>query len=246
MEEIDACAAHLDNAPAVYAKRPTPKLVLLPAQDWEDFASSYAGQHMCEAKEGNPASVPAKAYGGFLHVVTANNYGGFHGEYRSEAWQLLPKDLFSGPTHDVTDYDLIDESVRARGDHTGLILKVGGSEVVCARPVHFLRGVPTTVPISLEAAQQHAAGSNAWGWRAHVGAGEVSWWSLEGHPVEVYGADTPDRRAALLYLHNGEIHEYGVPRDVELAGVEFLRGVAQRSLDLENVADAGLLQAALF
>ncbi|MFN9476597.1 hypothetical protein [Acidovorax sp.] len=246
MDNIDACAEHLDSVPVTYAKRPTPRVVLLPAQIWEDFADSYAGQHMCEAKEGNPASVPAKVYGGFLHVVTANNYGGFDGEYRSEAWQLLPRDLFDGPTHDFTDYNLFDEGVRARGDHTGLVLKVGGSEVVCAKPVHFLRGVPTTVPIGLEAAQQYVAESNSWGWRAHVGASNPSWWSLEGHPVEVYGDGAPDRRAALLYLHNGKIHEYGVHPDVELAGLESLRGAAQRSLDLECAEDTGLLQAALF
>lgn len=71
------------------------KRVIVPAQDWQEWASLCCAMKLSEAESGDVVSVPAMEHGGYLHAVFSAMYGGRSGEYRAEAWQLVPAVLLA-------------------------------------------------------------------------------------------------------------------------------------------------------
>lgn len=198
------------------------KRVLVPAQEWECAAGACCAQRMAEATAGDIVTVPAYEFAGYLYAVLSYSTGGHAGEWRVEAWQLLPRRLYSGPTTGAISWmGHDDSSSRVRGDSTGLRLKIRGSEMVCAKPVHFIRTLPTVPAISASAAIAYDAGMRSSGWRAHFYQGaKVAWKTLAGHPVVVYECPQRGRpMAMLLWRYEKAILEYLLPGGQDLASL---------------------------
>lgn len=201
------------------SKRPRqePKSVVIPAQLWEDWASIVCCSKMAEAKTGEVVGVPSMELGGYLHCAFSAMYGGRSGIHRVDAWQLVPAALFEGETWTYVSHSDFDESVRERGDYTGLRVAVRGTEVVCAKPVSIIRSYPTVRPVALSEAIKFHDDSSRYGWRAMQFKGVTpSWKSLNGHPVAVYECDDPEHlTAVLLWKHKGHLQDYylGVEED---------------------------------
>lgn len=186
-----------------------PHKVTAPAQEWEEWAALCCAMRLAEAKTGDVINVPAREHGGFLYAVFSVTYGGFSGEYVAYAWQLVPSALFNGtPWTYVSGYDF-EEGVRKRGDNTGMLVSVRGSELVCAKRVQFVRDLPTVAPITGRQACNHEAEASRYGWRAMRFKGVTPQWGLlQRHPVAVYvNPTTGDRAAVLLWTHKGVIQD---------------------------------------
>ncbi|CAN7647972.1 hypothetical protein LJR129_005045 [Acidovorax sp. LjRoot129] len=226
--------------------RPEPKIIDVPAQTWEVASKAYCAPRLAEAKTGDVVTVPTFEHSGFLHAVFACRYGGYTGVYLVEAWQLIPRRVYSGPITPNVHWLDYDESVRARGDYTGLLVKVNGVEMVCAKSVHFNRTVPTVAPISLAAAVSFDMGQRQWGWRSmKYDQANVSWGIFNGHPVVVYDAGDDERVAMLLWKHEGRTEEYLLPSSFDLTNLTFVTP-PETIGDETDSPEPELQQAALF
>lgn len=175
--------------------------ILLPAEIWEECRKAYSASRFIEKTQNDkPCSVATFEYQGYLYTV----FGILHGSYGDPAWgrmyayRLVPEKTFKGETTLVYhDEEAIKAGLRARGDHTGLIVLAKGARMVCENAVSFRRGLPTTRPISRQEAEQHEQQSQGMGWRAHFWKGvSPTWRSYQGHPVALY--EKPEERLAML------------------------------------------------
>ncbi|KGG87408.1 hypothetical protein P245_20305 [Comamonas thiooxydans] len=203
-DEVDPQASNQTELPEI-------RSVLLSGQDWEDMTRIYSTVELTETPSGHTASVKAKQYGGFLYTVFSIAYGGWN---EINAWQLLPESLYEGDTCIEIDW----EKVRARKRHgysyLGLKVKVAGKVMVCAKPVNFLRSLPTVKPLSMEEALAYDIQCRRAGWRPHLFGtqAKVTWRKLAGHPVVIYELDGKDSRTALIWKHRGVIQEFSISR----------------------------------
>lgn len=123
---------------------PEAKRVPIPAQEWAVAADAYCGDRLSEMDVGDVLTVKEFTHAGYIYAVFATMTGGWSGESLVYAWQLLPLQVYSGQTTGVICSSEWDRS-RARGDMTGMIVKVRGRKMVCAKPVHFVRTLPTAL-----------------------------------------------------------------------------------------------------
>lgn len=226
--------------------RPAPRIIDVPAQTWEMASAACCASRLAEAKTGEVVTVPTFEHSGYLHAVFSCIYGGYTGVYRAEGWQLLPRRVYSGPITPAIHWIDFDETVRARGDYTGLLVKVNGVEMVCAKSVHFNRTLPTVAPISLAAAVSFDIGQRRWGWRSlKFDQAKISWGTFNGHPVVVYDAGEDEWVAMLLWKHQSRIEEYLLPDSFDLSNLKPVTPPA--NIGEETVSpEPELSQAALF
>ena len=233
-------------------KRPTPeeKRFIVPAQDWEEWSSLCCAQKLAEANSGEVISVPAMEHGGYLHAVFSVLYGGRSGEYKAYAWQLVPAVLYPGEswTH-VSGCDF-DDSVRERGDYTGMRVSVRGAELICAKPVNFIRTLPTSPPVSTQDAKRYDEMSRGYGWRSmRFNGAKVSWKLLQGHPVVVYEATNGGgHMAVLLWKHKGIIQDYYLGNQIDASTLPDLPQATEAPVeqDLISLSQSSPAQAVLF
>ncbi len=219
-DELSACTGDAAPAPS-YPAMSDAHCISVPAQVWEEAAGVYCGHRLADADTGETISVPTFEHGGFLHAIFSCLYGGHSGIYRAEGWQLVPRRAYSGPTINVISFHDEDESVRARGDYTGMVVKVRGTQMVCTKRVHFIRELPTVAALSIQEAMRYDEAQRSCGWRAmKYKHASVRWHSLNGHPVVIYELEENERTLAiLLWKSNGVTHEYLLPREMDLQGL---------------------------
>lgn len=218
-EENELAVSNGGVAPSnTLAAMPDAHSISVPAQVWELAASMCCANRLADADTGETITVPVFEHSGFLHAIFSCLYGGHSGTYRAEGWQLVPRRAYSGPTSKVISFPDVDESVRARGDYTGMLVKVRGIEMVCTKPVHFIRDLPTVAALSIQEAMRYDASQRGSGWRSMMYKhASVRWRSLNGHPVVIYEVDEGERTLAmLLWKGNGVIHEYLLPKGMDL------------------------------
>ncbi|NVZ11549.1 hypothetical protein HW932_20070 [Allochromatium humboldtianum] len=198
--------------------------IQLAAEVWEECRKAYSAHRFLEQQsKDKPCGVATFEYQGYLYTV----FGVCHGPYGNPVWgrimayRLVPEATFNGETTFVYhDEDAIAAGRRARGDHTGLIVLVKGTRMVCEKAVSFRRGLPTTRPISRQEAERHEQQSQGMGWRAHFWKGiHPSWKSLQGHPVALYEKQE-ERLAMLLWKHGRHVEELPLSDDLELDPLE--------------------------
>lgn len=185
-----------------------PSRVVLPVQEWVRFANAYCGERFAEADGKNVMSVPAIQYGGYLHAIVSCQYGGVTSEHLANGYRLVPVSMFHGDTVEHLDWrDPATVEKRRRGDMTGLVVKVNGKRLVCAKAVNFVRDLPTVPPVSLKDAKEFDERSSTMGWRSMRNAGaEITWRALKGHPVAIYDHPLHMSRLSVLYWQG----EHGV------------------------------------
>lgn len=191
---------------------PEAKHISIPSQEWVEAADAYCGDRLSETAVGDFVTVKEFIHGGFLYAVFATMTGGWSGDYIVYAWQLHPLQGYRGRTTGAicsSEWDRL----RARGDKTGMIVKVRGLKMVCAKPVHFLRSLPTVRPVSMEEAVQYELSHRDGGWRKiHFRDAATTWSSLTGHPVCTYAGTGINSEVNILFWKgNGSIQEYMLP-----------------------------------
>lgn len=197
---------------------------LIPAEHWETFAESNSCMKASEQKGNTPISVKTFEHGGFLHTSFATIYGsyGLARKPTVQAYKLLPVQMYEGATTLVYhDHEAINAGLRQRGDLTGLIVSVGGKLVVCAERADFLMEIPGTRALPLVEARifDENAGASG-GWRALWYSGAVpKWFSLQGHPVVVYGSGQRESHAVLFWKSKGGIREMSISEEIDLSPV---------------------------
>lgn len=230
------------------AEMPEARRTLLPAQEWRLAANACCASRMTEVKTGEVATVPVYEHSGYLYAVFGVLYGGHTGVFQAEGWQLLPRRLFTGNTTAYIEWLHVDESERVRGDYTGMLVKVRGAEMVCTKPVHFLRSLPTVTPLSMAAAATFDASARCSGWRARKHQDtKATWAKLAGHPVVIYDNGDPHERLAMLLWKSEEgIEEYILPKSHDFASLEPCETTTHHELVVEVPPERPLTQAALF
>lgn len=193
--------------------------IAVPAEAWETLSESYSAHLAVEQKGSKPVGVKATKYKGYLHTVFSVMFGSWGSLSRPtiNAYRLLPESMYEGDTTPIYhDKDAIAAGRRERGDHTGLIVSVKGSRMVCAEPVEFVLGLPTTRPLTLAEAQEFDALQQAAGWRALFYKGAPTEWGfLDGHPVVRYlGGD--DSHATLFWKRGKTIEELSISDEIQL------------------------------
>lgn len=200
--------------------KPDPQRVVLPAQDWVKIADAYCGERLAEADGKSPVPVTAVHSSGYLHTIFGVIYGGNSGDYVAQGYRLVPPEMYAGETAEFIDWrDPATFHTRRRGDSTGLLVKVRGHVLVCAKAVHFVRDLPTVKPMSLSEAVEHDEASRSHGWRSSGSfSPEVSWRSLNGHPVVIYQDPMNMRQIAMLFWRSGsQIEEYVLPKQLNIS-----------------------------
>ncbi|MBV7542168.1 hypothetical protein [Acidovorax sp. sic0104] len=197
---------------------PEPHRVVLPAQEWVRMAGAYCGDRLAEADGKSIVGVRAIDHQGYLHAIFSVLHGGYSGDYRAEGYRLVPPEMFEGDTVEFIDWrDAPAIHARRRGDSTGLLVKVQGKILVCAKAVHFVRDLPTVPPLSVQEAKAHDEQSRSAGWRAMGFRGaSISWRAVNGHPVVIYEHPLEMKRMAILFWRaNGEVQEYVLHKSLE-------------------------------
>ena len=250
--DLEAHEASIPVAPPVPKRqRQEPKQLVVPAQDWEEWSQIVCCAKMAEAKTGDIVSVPSVQHGGYLHCAFSALYGGMTSNYIVDAWQLVPSDLFEGEKWTYVDHTDYDESVRPRGDCTGLRLSVRGSEVICSRPVSVIRSLPTVRPMTLDEAKAHDEKERRYGWRAmRYKKSEPQWKLLNGHPVAIYSHPDEDGHAGvLLWKNKGRIHDYFLSSSTDLGSMPDALSSPKVMVGFQSASSSkeiDSLQAALF
>lgn len=106
---------------------PEAKSISIPSQVWAEAADAYCGDRLSDTAVGDVVTVKEFTHGGFLYAVFATKTGGWSGDYVVYAWQLHPLQAYSGRTTGAicaSEWDRL----RARGDKTGMIVKVRGKK----------------------------------------------------------------------------------------------------------------------
>jgi hypothetical protein len=207
----------------------SPTLIRLPAEQWELVAEASSCQIAAEHCGDSPVPVRAVEHRGASYVVFSVMWGAYGSvpEPEIRAWKLWPLSLYDGATTTVYhDEEAIRAGLRQRGDHTGLIVSVGGTPMVCAQEVRFILGLPGTHPLSLAEAKDYDERQRRSGWRALWFNGkEPEWFSLHGHPVAVYRDHSTlhNDHAVLLWKAKNKIQELSIDDDVRLSTPEELQ-----------------------
>ena len=86
--------------------------------------------------------------------------------------------------------------------------------MVCAKPVNFVRSLPTVTPISIEEAMTFELSLRKSGWRSYSFRDATTIWSsLDGHPVCTYArTDVNPEVNILFWKGNGPIQEHMLQR----------------------------------
>jgi hypothetical protein len=192
---------------------PEAKSISIPSQVWAEAADAYCGDRLSETAVGDVVTVKEFTHGGFLYAVFATKTGGWSGDYVVYAWQLHPLQAYSGRTTGAicaSEWDRL----RARGDKTGMIVKVRGKKMVCAKPVNFVRSLPTVTPLSIEEAMTFELSLRKSGWRSYSFRDATSIWSsLAGHPVCTYARTDANPEVNILFWKgSGPIQEHMLQR----------------------------------
>lgn len=226
---------------------PEAKRILLPAQEWELATKAYCGDRLSEADPGDVVTVKEFEHAGFLYAVFACSYGGYSGEYWVDAWQLLPATSFSGITTGVIDSSEYGGS-RARGDMTGLVVNVRRRKMVCSKPVHFIRQLPTVRPLPIAQAIDFDNSSQKAGWRAfRYKHPAVTWAEFAGHPVAVYAETDEHQEMRVLYWKSmGTIHEYFLSKDHPISLLDTQSQPQDNSEQLDEPRHEQPFQVSLF
>lgn len=198
--------------------------VVIPAEQWERL-SEHSSVMELEKHRGKRGPVPVNGaeHRGWLYAIFGVIYGSYTlGKKPSiDSWLLVPPEMYAGETTTAYhDEKAIRAGLRERGDHTGLIVSVGGRLMACAQRVRFLCGLPSTTQLSMAEAKAHDEEASASGWRALWFDGkEPEWRSLGGHPVAVYRGHKTlgTNRAVLLWRYDAEaVAELAIGEDVPL------------------------------
>lgn len=219
---------------------------VLPAQQWVRMANAYCGDRIAESDGKSVVGVPAVSHAGFLHAIFAVVYGGYSGEERAEGYRLVPPEMYEGETIASIDWrDARSMNTRRRGDSTGLLLKVKGKVMVCARRVHFIKTLPTTQPIALDEAQRFDEAARPWGWRAMgYRDADISWRAIAGHPVAIYRDPIRMRSLSMLFWRDGAaIKEYQLHPDLDTSMFE---AVSTPQLQVSAIETGPPVQLGLF
>lgn len=200
------------------------KTVHLPAEQWVKMTAINSCHRAVETKAGKLVSVHAAEHEGHLYTAFGTVHGPYGGRIspRIEAYKLVPLALFGGTTTRIYhDEEAIEAGLRRRGDHTGLIVSVGGKSMVCAQEVMFVEELPSLKPLPLESAITFNDVSSKQGFRALSLRGcKPEWHSLRRHPVAAYYQ--AGERHAVLFWGEGmndrgvSIHELWVDESVQL------------------------------
>lgn len=206
-----------------------PPIIRLPAEQWGRLSEVNSCQLAAEHRGKPPVPVRVAEYRGCLYTVFSVLWGSYGAdpEPRVDAWRLLPLPLYEGKTTTAYhDEEAIREGRRQRGDHTGLIVSVGGKPMVCAQRVWFYVDPPTTRPMTLAEAEDYDAQSRSSGWRSLWFRGkQPEWYSLRGHPVAVYRGHVTlgtDHAVLLWKKADGDVRELSIHRSVALEPVSRL------------------------
>jgi hypothetical protein len=146
------------------------------------------------------------------------------GLYQVDAWQLVPEILFEGEVWNYVDHLDFDESMRERGDYTGMRVSVRGSIMICAKPVTIVRALPTVPALRPAEAIEYDEKAREYGWRSmRFKEGTVTWKLLQGHPVAVYQLPGDGQQAAvLLWRYQGHIEDYYLGDSVDTANLALM------------------------
>lgn len=202
--------------------------ITAPLERWEALTEMYSTPQAVEHKpEKGPVPVKSEVYQG--HRYTAFSiwhcpWGGRPGP-RIGAYRLDLPSRFDGETTVVYhDEAAILAGRRERGDHTGLLVKVARTTMVCAAKVAITPGLPTTPPVTLDQAKAWNAEIGGMGWRSLVYKdGEVTWHSLGGHPVVRYQLPDGKIQQSLIWTVDGQtFHDMYLASSVTLSSVEAL------------------------
>lgn len=197
-----------EKAVICFADEPTAiRSVTLTGQEWEEMTDIYSGMAIAEAGKNEIASVKAKQYGGFLYTVTSYSSGASN---EIHAWQLIPERLYTEATMDKVDWPKVHAEKSHAFSYLGLRVKVAGQVMICAKPVNFLRGLPTVAPLSMSEAQTYDKERRSVGWRPHTYGADptISWHKLAGHPVVIYESEGKRSRGTLICRIRGEIQDF--------------------------------------
>lgn len=197
---------------------PEPQRIVLAAQDWIRMANAYCGDRFAEADGRSAMTVSAVDHGGFQHTIFSVIHGGATGEHRAEGYRLVPPAMYDGLTADFIDWrDPATVEARRRGDATGLLVRVKGRLLVCAKAVHFIRDIPSVPPMPLHEAKDYDVAARSMGWRAMAFNGaDISWRSLNGHPVVIYQHPMQARCVSMLFWRSQSgIQEYCLPNALD-------------------------------
>ncbi len=197
---------------------PEPQRIVLAAQDWIRMAAAYSGDRFAEADGRSAMTVAAEDQGGFQHTIFSVIHGGATGEHRAEGYRLVPPAMFDGVTADFIDWrDPATVEARRRGDATGLLVRVKGKLLVCAKAVHFVRDLPTVQPMPLKEAKDYDIAARSMGWRAMAFSGaDICWRTLKGHPVVIYQHPMQARSVSMLFWRSQTgIQEYCLPNALD-------------------------------
>lgn len=188
------------------------KEILLPAETWEEYSDMINCLALSQQKGNEVVSVKAFEHSGYLHMPHA----GMHCNYSTDrsstlyTYRLLPEDLMEGETTVWHDEKAITAGLRDRGDHSGLIVSVRGTRMVCAFPVLFIKGLPSQAcRVSIADAMAHDKSNRKWGWRSHYQGNEPTWMSLSGHPVVRY-SNGGNEIHVVLWRQGKDIEEMAV------------------------------------
>lgn len=186
----------------------------LAGQEWNEMADICSAQALSEAGKDVTPSVKAKQFKGFLYAVTSYCSGPNN---EVNAWQLIPESLYSGVTMNKVDWVKVHAEVRYGYAYLGLRVKVDGKVMILAKPVNFLRALPTVAPISMEQAQAYDAQCRTMGWRPNCygDSPKISWHKLAGHPVVVYERDGKPSRGTLICNISGVIQDFHLSNSEE-------------------------------
>lgn len=198
-------------------------VIVLPAQQWERL-SEHCSAMIAADHRGNrgPVLVHRAEHRGWLYAIFGVTYGPYTQSDKPsiDAWRLLPPEVYAGETTTAYhDEKAIRAGLRERGDHTGLIVSVDGTLMVCERRVKFLCGLPSTRPLTTAEAMAHEEKASRSGWRALWFAGvSPEFRSLGGHPVVVYQphATLGTSSTVMLWRYDGRVAEMSIVPDVPL------------------------------
>lgn len=191
----------------------------LAGQEWIEMADICAAQELSEGSKDVTPSVKAKQFKGFLYAVTSYCSGR---NYEVNAWQLIPESLYSGITMNKVDWAKVHAEERYGYGYLGQRVKVDGKVMILAKPVNFLRALPTVAPISMEQAQAYDAQCRPMGWRptCYGDSPKISWHTLAGHPVVIYEVDGKPSRGTLICNISGVIQDFHLSKAEEGMGFD--------------------------
>ncbi|WP_304526910.1 hypothetical protein [Halomonas sp. I5-271120] len=186
--------------------------VTAPMEQWAELTEMYSAPQLVGSKpEKGPASVKSQVFRGHRYTAIGIMYGPYGGRTNPviNAYRLALPSQFDGEMRrEYHDEQAIVDGRRARGDHTGLLVKAAGTTMVCATPVNILQGLPGTPVVDISLAKVSEKQRRGTGWRARHAGGVVTWHSLAGHPVVRYeGPDIAPHQCLIWSPDGNAMHD---------------------------------------